>query len=342
VRLQNILPLFVVVLLSACTSTARATLPPSSVPLQAVVSLSPTSPPTPSATPARPSPSPSPVTATAATTPPENTPPPTSTPTLSAPTATPTLAPDAWMNMPIVPKVSDTARQIYQRGLAMGNHPHRFSKIGDCQNVNPFFLTVFDYPGKYRLGEKYAYLQETIDYFHGSFSRKSLAVKGGFNVAAVLSPLRADKTVCKPTESPLACELRVYRPSFAIISLEQWWGHKSAESYATYMRKIVEYTISQGVVPILATKADNIEGDNSINRAIAEIAYEYDIPLWNFWRAAHPLPNHGLKKDGFHLTFARNYFDDPERMKAAWPWRNLTALQALDAVRRGVTQKPQP
>jgi hypothetical protein len=47
-----------------------------------------------------------------------------------------------------------------------------------------------------------------------------------------------------------------------------------------------------------------------------------------------------LSPDGFHLTFARNFFDDPKRMKTAWPWRNLTALQTLDAVHKALTAKP--
>jgi hypothetical protein len=260
-------------------------------------------------------------------------------PTL-APTPRPTLGPDDWMTLPVVPEVSDTAREIYQRGLEMGNDPHRFSKIGDCQNVNTVFLGVFADPDSYRLGTEYAYLQDTIDYFGDSFTRQSVAVQGGFNVAAELSPLRADKSVCDPMESPLACELRLNHPGFAIISLEQWWG-KKAEDYDTYMRQIVEYTIAQGVVPILATKADNVEGDNSINRVIAQIAYDYDIPLWNFWAATYPLPSHGLATDDpdhFHLTPAQNFFDDPVRMQSARPVRNLTALQVLDAVRRGVTE----
>ena len=165
-----------------------------------------------------------------------------------------------------------------------------------------------------------------------------MTIKGGFNVASVLSPLRADKDICNSNESPLACELRVHNPIIAIISLEQWWGDKPAEDYAAYMRQIVEYTIEQGVVPVLATKADNLEGDNSVNRAIAQVAYEYDIPLWNFWGATYVLPDHGLSGDGFHLTFARNFFDDPLRMESSWPWRNLTALQSLDAVWRGATE----
>ena len=107
------------------------------------------------------------------------------------------------------------------------------------------------------------------------------------------------------------------------------------------MRQIVEYTISQGVVPILGTKADDVEGNNSINIEIAIIANEYDIPMWNFWAAAHPLPNNGFDtglNDGFHLSFARNFFDEPKNMLNAWPWRNLTALQVLDAMRNGLSQ----
>ncbi len=84
---------------------------------------------------------------------------------------------------------------------------------------------------------------------------------------------------------------------------------------------------------MLSTKADNAEGDHSINAIVAKVAYDYDLPLWNFWLVVQPLPNHGLQSDGVHLTYAGNIFNDPVRMKSAWPWRNLTALQVLDAVR---------
>src|SRR5690606_17044120 len=130
------------------------------------------------------------------------------------PTPKPPLARDAWKEMPVVPEeISDAMRLVYQRGLEMGNDPSRFAIIGDCQNVSSYFLAVFDHPGEYSLGEEYAYLQPTIDYYRGSFSRQSLAVKGGFNVAAVLSPLRADPKSCNTNESPLDCELRTWNPS---------------------------------------------------------------------------------------------------------------------------------
>jgi len=251
----------------------------------------------------------------------------------------PTLGPDEWMKLPVIPVISDNARKIFARGLAMGNDPTHFSKIGDCQNVSSYFLSTFDNPGDFSLGSQFSYLQPTIDQFSGSWSRNSLAVKGGFNVAAVNSPFRADPQKCNKGESPLECELRVWKPSIVVVSMETWWGKKPAEDYDKYMRQTVEYIISQGAVPILATKADNLEGNFAINAVIAQVANDYDIPLWNFWAAVQPLPNHGLSPDNFHLTFARNFFDDPVRMENAWPWRNLTALEAIDAVYRGVSSK---
>lgn len=256
-------------------------------------------------------------------------------------TPKPPLEEGAWMHMPAVPTgISDSMRAVYERGLGLGNDPNRFSVIGDCQNVSSYFLAVFDKPGEFSLGEDYAYLQPTIDQYQDSFSRQSLAVKGGFNVAAILSPLRADPKSCNKNESPLDCELRAWRPSIVFVSMETWWSEKPAEVYDKHMRQVIERILEAGAVPIIATKADNLEGDHSINATVAQIAYDYEIPLWNFWAAVQPLPNHGLSDDHFHLTFARNFFDDPVRMKSAWPWRNLTALQTLDVVRRGLVEQP--
>ena len=254
-------------------------------------------------------------------------------------TPRPALAVDDWTQMPAVPTdVSDRMREVYELGLLLGNDPTHFSIIGDCQNVSSYFLSTFEKPGDFSLGKEYAYLQPTIDYYHGSFSRVSVAVKGGFNAAAVISPLRADPKICNPNESPLDCELRLWRPSVVFVSMETWWSHKPAEEYDKYMRKVLDRIIETGAVPIIATKADNLEGDHSINATVAQLAHEYEIPLWNFWAAVQPLPDRGLSDDGFHLTFARNFFDDPKRMMNAWPWRNLTALQTLDVVRKGLTE----
>jgi hypothetical protein len=265
-------------------------------------------------------------------------------------TPRPTPAPDAWKSYSPIPAFSDRAREIFQRGLAMGRNPRVFSKIGDCQNITTYFLAGFEDPGKYHLGP-YADLQATIDWFKGSFGRKSLSVHGGMNVAAVLSPLWADPASCPAGENPMACELRVNNPSIAIISEEEAWSG-DVEKYGTYLRQVIDYAIAQGVVPILATKADNLEGGNRIDALIAALAWEYDLPLWNFWAAVQPLPSHGLIQDGFHLTqgyvensdfFLNIYnFDLPPSEGSGWMERNLTALQTLDAARRELNMESAP
>jgi hypothetical protein len=261
---------------------------------------------------------------------------------------TPTqLSLNDWMTLPVIPSISQNAKSIYQRGLAMGNDSHAFSKVGDCQSISTYFLSYFDMPGFYDLGS-YSSLQQTIDWYAGSFSRDSLAVKGGFNAAAILSPLRADPQQCKPDENPIQCEFRLHHPSVVIISLEEWWaGHP--ENYESYMRQILDYTIEQGVLPIIATKADNLEGNHLINQTIAKLANEYDIPLWNFWLAVQTLPNHGLiannssgEVDMFHLTHSEGYYfyNVSANTQSGWSIRNLTALQALDAVRHALNENP--
>jgi hypothetical protein len=271
--------------------------------------------------------------------------PPTVTPSDSGTsTPRPTPSPDAWKTLTPIPTFSERAMEIYRRGLAMGRNPRVFSKIGDCQNITTYFLADFEKPDKYRLGP-YADLQATIDWFRGSFARKSLSVRGGMNAAAVLSPFWADHTFCRAGESPLACELRVNNPSIAIISLEEAWSG-DVEKYGTYLRQVIEYAIDQGVVPIVATKADNLEGGNRINALIANLAWEFDIPLWNFWAAVQPLKYHGLTTDGFHLTQGLNLnnylFDQPAAKWSGWMERNLTALQALDAARRDLNMQSAP
>lgn len=262
------------------------------------------------------------------------TPPPTETPTI---TSTPDvrLDPEDWQHWPVIPTVSGNAKLIYQQGLEKANDPNRFSKVGDCQNITTYFLAIFDDSDQFSLGPDYEYLKEAIDHFSGSFSRESVATDGGMNVASVLSTRWTDKERCDSLETPLACELRLNQPSIVIISMEETWGsNNQVENYEKYMRQVLDTVINFGAVPILATKASNLEGNHQINQVIANLAYEYDIPMWNFWLAVQPLKNHGLLEDGFHLTHGLNFFDNPSNLKNAWPVRNLTALQTIDAVWR--------
>jgi hypothetical protein len=265
------------------------------------------------------------------------------TPTLLPPvTVSPDLRlpPERWQEWPVVPETfSPRLLEIYARGQELGNNPQAYSKIGDCESTPTWFLGPFDgKPEEYSLGE-YAYLQAVIEYFRGSHGRVSLASGRGYTAANALSPLWADRTYCDSSETPLTCEIRVQRPSYALVMLGTNDIYHQ-ESFDANMRQILDTLIENGVIPILSTKADNLEGDHAINLQIARLAYEYEIPLWNFWLAVQPLPSHGLLEDGSHLTWAGPFFDDPVRMKAAWPWRNLTALQSLDAVWRAAAPPP--
>ena len=239
------------------------------------------------------------------------------------------LKPEQWQQWPVVPDISPHAIQIYEQGLGMGNEPNAFSKVGDCQNIPESFLGIYDRPGAYDLTDQYQDLQNSIDYFTGSFSRESQAVRGGFTAPSVLLPLWADPTACSSGETPLECEIRIHNPSILIISMEFWFQGRTPKSYAGYIRQIIDYALSKGVLPVLGTKADNVEGDNSINLTIAQLAYEYDIPMWNFWKSVQHLSDQGIDwerdPDGFHITVD------------AWNMRSFSALQVLDAIRNAVS-----
>ena len=244
-----------------------------------------------------------------------------------------------WQSLPVFPVVSETARVIYQRGQASGNNPRAFSKIGDGEISAEWFFTMFDLGEDYYDLGPYQNLFPVIEHFSGSFGRIGIAAQRGFNTDRILDPSMSDSSLCESGESPLTCELRLHQPAFAILSLgtNQIW---QPEEFESGMRQILDTLLSQDVLPILSTKGDNLEGDHRINRTIACLAQEYDIPLWNFWSAIQLLPNYGLQPDLEHLTYGITDFDDDHAMQSAWTVRNLTALQALDAVWRGVTTQP--
>ncbi len=254
----------------------------------------------------------------------------------------PALNPRALPRVPagaIPQRVGAVAREYYEYGLALGRDPAAFSKLGDCNTENGRFLVMFEPPTDYRLGARYSYLQPTIDYFQGSFARESLAAKSGFSAASLLDPTWADPAFCQAGETPLDCELRVNNPSLALVMLGTHVPGSAAALDAS-MRRLLDTTLAAGVLPILATKADNVEGDDHVNAVIRALAAEYQLPLWDFWAAVQPLPAAGLSSDGIHFTYGRSYFDDDWAMTRGWTWRNLTALLTLDSVLYAVTPDP--
>ena len=244
----------------------------------------------------------------------------TSTPAIVlTPTPDTRLGPRYWRTWPVIPTLSARALEVFQLGQELGNDTHAFSRIGDCQSVPTVFLGIYD-TDRYWLDTDHEYLQLTIDHFAGSFSRSNVTVKDGFGVASVLTPLMADPQLCPANETPLECEYRLHKPVVAFIAMGTNWQPNSSATFERYLRQIVDFCIAHGIVPVLVTKADNIEEDFLLNQSIATVAYDYDMPLLNSWLAVQYLPNHGLEEDKIYLT--------PE----AWDARNFAALEALDSI----------
>jgi uncharacterized protein YraI len=231
---------------------------------------------------------------------------------------------------PVIPASSSAWRNIYLRGQELGNDPQVFIKIGDCNSVTPYFLRPFD-GYDYSLGD-YAYLQPVIDHFTGSFWRDDMTAEEGITAYNLFDPTWADPAQCEGNENLLECAYRRYKPSVAFIGLGTN-GH-DLNTFSDDMRAVLDFLIAHGVIPILGTKADNVEGDGSVNAFIAQLARDYDVPLWNFWLASRALPDYGLRPDGFHLTWTTHNYNNPEAFEAGWSVRNLTALMVLDVVWR--------
>jgi hypothetical protein len=258
---------------------------------------------------------------------------------LLAVTGTAVEAPDTVIGY--ISGISEHARDVYLQGQAQGNREFAFSLVGDSNTDNPAFLAPFDV-GNFSLGA-YDYLSPTIGYFAGSFSRDSASAVGSFSTAKVLDPAFADGR-CNAGESPLACEYRLQKPSVALILLGTGDQH-TWQTFEGRYRQIIEYTLGQGIVPVLITKADDLESlENTApydftNNVIRTLAVEYDVPLLDLRLAVEGLPNRGCVADGFHYNTppdGRSAVFDDAHLQYGYTVRNLTALQVLDALRRYV------
>ena len=231
-----------------------------------------------------------------------------------------TLPAERWMEWPVVPVVSDRAKQVYRNGVAGGNNPHAFSIVGDTQSEPTLFMGVFD-TGQYQLPAGRQNLQETIAHFSGSFSRWGPAVIDGGTAATVLARSWSSQKGCNNGEIPLVCELRNHKPSIVFVNLGTHWTDQNS----AYLRQIVQIILEHQAVPIFTTKADNLEGNFASNLEMARISEEYGVPLWNFWSVVQDLPHSGLdpiKHGGYmYLTeegLARRRFSALEVLDAVW------------------------
>jgi hypothetical protein len=233
------------------------------------------------------------------------TPEPSSAPT-DAPPATATATPDAaaWKEWPVIPTIPADMRAIYERGLAQGTiDPNAFSVLGDCQSEANDFLGVYENNPEL-VSTLPKNLQETVANFAGSFNRYNPAAKSGSSAGSLLYAAWNDNKegACLYGETPVDCELRVHRPS--IVFIHTGTHYETQERNWYYLTIIIDKILARGAIPVLVTKADNLELDEHINQNMAKLAVKYGLPLWNFWSSVQSLPDHGLDPDLMHLTAA--------------------------------------
>jgi hypothetical protein len=246
-------------------------------------------------------------------------------------TRLPERDPARWKAWPVIPETIDASLQkVYERGLELGNDPHAFSLFGDCQARPADFFGVFETDAE--LVESLSpELREAVDHFEGSFNRESSTAQDATTPGSLLwTQWHRGEYGCTFAETPVECELRIHRPSFVIIQIGTHFESRNTE----YLRKIVLQLMDAGVVPILATKADNREKDERINRDMAMLAAEYDLPLWNFWAALSDLPDRGLYVMEGREGQGPVYLDEEATIR-----HRMTGLAALNAVWRAVTSR---
>ncbi len=238
------------------------------------------------------------------------------------------LDPALWKEWPVLPIVTGYARVVYQVGLSLCNDPHAFSIFGDCQAEPGAFLGAYETDPALAAGLP-AELQETLAWFAGSFDRDSPTIRGGTTSAALLwSAWHQNRYGCTVYETPLACELRLHKPSIVLIHVGTHYETRND----LYMRQIIDELLNAGVLPILTFKGDNREADESINLEYARLAVEYGLPLWNFWATLKSLENRGL-----YTRPEVAYQGDVYLTGQALVIHRLTGLQALDTVWRAVS-----
>ncbi|MFC1463790.1 MAG: hypothetical protein ACFLMY_02965 [Candidatus Brachytrichaceae bacterium NZ_4S206] len=257
--------------------------------------------------------------------------------------------------LPAAPKNANTAslpewivmtprgKQLYQRAIKAGRDPRMFTIAGDSNSAWQRTLGRIA-AGVYDLSP-HDHLRPVVARFDPSFARVSVAVQGGAGAVDMFDPAKATSPDCRPDEGMFACELRLSRASIVFIQLGT--GDKFAwREFEANMRQMIDYALDNEVLPVLMTKADDMESIqggasfNYINDVIRKLASEYQLPLADFYVATRSLPvvpNPELPKRPFTQNGLLDewgyYFHLSEE---GFALKVLANLMMLDAITRGM------
>jgi hypothetical protein len=229
---------------------------------------------------------------------------------------------------PVISGVTPQVKKLYRDVVKAGRSGGMFAVVGDCNSEPDAYwwrlsAGTFD-------ASKHPTLAPVLEQFAWSFTRGSVAAKGGFNTASMFDTAWSDPAQCNPNETPLACELRRSNASIAFIALGTGDTHQWQSFEANY-RRIVSETLAAKTVPVLVTKADDLESQESgappayINDVVRKLGREFGVPVIDFWQATRTLPDFGMRWEG-----NENFHMRPEGSDL----RILLTLHTLDAIAR--------
>jgi uncharacterized protein YraI len=230
------------------------------------------------------------------------------------------------------------AYDILAQGIAKGNNPGGFVKVGDSNAESTRMLAAAFEAGQYDLGP-YIYLEPTIAFFRdgGSFRHFHASAHGGLSVLAVQDPMYRPQQYCGQFTGPLECDFNALRPSVAFVfpMAGDVYGLTDYE-YAAGLRQIVAQCVERGTVPVLVTwPLQHRVG--FINSTVRAVAGEFGVPLIDFANAAESLPNRGTQaNDVIHLTGTDFMSFNGDETRYGYALLNLLALQTLDQLTAGI------
>jgi hypothetical protein len=250
-----------------------------------------------------------------------------------------------------VPRIDEalkaSMRAVYLRGLAAGNRPAVFVKVGDSLTHSESYLADYGPTSgmtRWNFGA-YTAFQPTMAYFnatlvddrHSSFDRESLAADSGWTSTRALV---GDGALLRQ-------ELSALRPSVALVMLGS--GDVDVNEVSVFranLTRVVQIILGANVIPVLSTIPRRTNSATTIMMwpffvtAIREVAAAQGVPLQDFWTAMEPLPVNGLSEDGEHPSVYRAPGGSPESTDftpAALAYGyNVRNLQTLRGVKRSI------
>lgn len=245
--------------------------------------------------------------------------------------------------VPVMPFINPAMKDVFLKGLQMGNRSNVVTKVGDSLVANEYYLQPMNRPDN-NLGH-YDFLAETMAYFGAGAAETSAAARVGLSTAVIFDPMWADSTRCNAGETALDCEYRLKMPSVALVM----FGpndvlHISPKAYYDGMEKIVQRSLEKGVIPVLFTFSYNPDSPSwqealAFNLSLVEIANQYQVPLVNLWAAARIIPEYGLDTDLVHLKnsgFEYLNFANGNEAFYGVAMQNLLAVRVLDEIRHSI------